>query len=149
MAVRGLSCVGSSSMTFAAEQDVSFYRGGPFDNLERRLRLLRDDNHDVMRHAILFLMIGWAPTVILAIGAPEPLLLHLDLHVRWWIAVPVLFYGGQRIDARLQSAGRSTSRRAGVLYDRQNGETLRCGPQISRSLGSGGKYQWRPYKDTR
>ncbi len=82
----------------------AFFNAGPLHQLERRARIIRDDRDDLSRQAAFFLVVAWAPLVLLALldraftGVPATPLLHLDLHVRWLISVPLLLHGERLLD---------------------------------------------------
>jgi hypothetical protein len=71
--------------------------GGPFDRLERRLGLLRDDAGDPVRQAIAFAAATWLPLILmgiahrLATGRWDPLLARFEVHVRPLVSAPLLF----------------------------------------------------------
>src|SRR5688572_21729217 len=84
---------------------LSLWSGGLFYRLCRRTRLLRNDPLDVLRRSVALLIVAWAPLVVLVLVQGlltktwHPLLFYLPHHIRWWVAVPLLFTAENLIDA--------------------------------------------------
>jgi hypothetical protein len=92
-----------------ASDRSSFFRGGRLDRFERHLPLLRVESDDLIRHWALCLFIGWVPVIAISLvestlrREPAGLLVPLELHARWLLAVPLLSAGELRIGTRIQS----------------------------------------------
>jgi hypothetical protein len=83
--------------TTTAGEDALFEHAPP-TGVQRRLGLVKPDNLNITRRALLFVLIGWAPLVLLAIlqGAlartddAASLLWQVGVHARYLVAVPLL-----------------------------------------------------------
>ncbi len=86
---------------------LSFWRGGLLDRAGRALGLVRGNSLDVVRWSLAFIVVAWVPLLLLAVvarlhlGFWSPRLFELTVHVRWWIAVPLLFTAERLLDQRL------------------------------------------------
>jgi hypothetical protein len=80
-----------------ADGDALFEHGPP-SRLQQRVGLVKPDNLNIRRRALLFVLIGWAPLVVLAIlqtavlGTDDvvSVLRQIGIHARYLVAVPLL-----------------------------------------------------------
>jgi hypothetical protein len=75
--------------------DVSLARGGLFEQLLRKGRLVRGDGHDLRRKIVAVVALGWFPLLVFA-GlevlqgrTPDRLAFHVSVHARTLLAVPL------------------------------------------------------------
>lgn len=92
----------------------SLIRGGPFYQLQRSAGLIRQNQLNVSRRAVLFALVTWLPLVILAIAqglairqSPlESLLLDFAVYARSLIAIPLFIFTEEMVDRRIGMAVR-------------------------------------------
>jgi hypothetical protein len=85
---------GTSAETFG----VSLIRGDILYRLQRRIGLIPPDGPGIGRRALFWALFAWLPIALWAFytgralppAAPEPLLAHFGIHVRFLVAVPLL-----------------------------------------------------------
>lgn len=86
--------------------------GGPLRRLERALRITRGDRYDWERRALFVLAIAYVPLLLIGLGWRLyaghwiPGLLHLDVHGRVLLAIPLLLVAEPFVEARARGAGR-------------------------------------------
>jgi len=91
----------------AEDRGFGLFRGGLLRRIGRALRLVRDEPRDVVRQSLALALVAWVPLVVLgaierlAIGQWDPLLSQLEVHVRWLVAVPLLFAAERLVDERI------------------------------------------------
>jgi hypothetical protein len=101
-----------SSPTFGTDGigDFRASHGGPFYEMQRRLRLLRDDALDVEKRAIIFVMLAWAMPLLLAIaegnafGPAErgPYLLDGGAWARFFVAIALFVLSERAVEEGLR-----------------------------------------------
>ena len=88
--------------------DQSLMRGGIFYSLQRRLRLINDNDSRVVTRAILFAAVTWMPLLVLAVVAhgslvnetSRSLLTDIPVYVRFLLVVPILILAENLVDDR-------------------------------------------------
>jgi hypothetical protein len=76
----------------------ALFEHAPLIRVQRRLGLIKPDNLNIYRRALLFGLIGWVPLILLAIVQSAvlhvddvtPLLWQVGVHARYLLAVPLL-----------------------------------------------------------
>jgi hypothetical protein len=78
--------------------DFALTRGGPLYDLMRWFRLVRFDDHDVLRQSLAILALGWLPLELFALLDPHAvatpqfsLWTAVSIHVRYFVAIPLFF----------------------------------------------------------
>jgi len=77
--------------------EYSIFRGGPFYELEHRLRLVRADRENSLQRAIIFVALAWGGPLLLSLYegrawgpfVDKPYLLHLSVWARYFISVGI------------------------------------------------------------
>lgn len=80
-----------------AEDLDDFFRGGPFYDLQKRIRLIREDHKNSFRRAALFVVLAWVVPLLLSLYEgnawgrfeDKPYLLHLSVWARYFISVGI------------------------------------------------------------
>ncbi len=92
-----------------AHEDFSLVLGGPLYQMFLRARLLKPPADLVGRRVAAFVLITWAPLLVLAAGSgsafsgvPVPFVVDLDVHVRFLIALPLLVLAEVLVHRRLR-----------------------------------------------
>lgn len=83
---------------FAAGQ-YTFFRGGPFYELQKRLHLVRKDRANSPQRAAIFVGLAWGVPLLLSVYegnawgyfANHPYLLHLTVWARYFVSVGIFF----------------------------------------------------------
>ena len=95
--------------TAARHEDFSLVLGGPLYQMFLRARLLKPPADLVGRRVAAFVLITWAPLLLLAVmsgsafgGVTVPFLVDLDVHVRFLIALPLLILAEVLVHRRLR-----------------------------------------------
>jgi hypothetical protein len=91
--------------------DTALFEGGPPLGLQRRLGLIKDQNLHVGRRALLAVLIGWAPLVLLAIvqnatmhtNGNTSVFWEIEVHARYLLAAPLLIFAETGCAARLSA----------------------------------------------
>jgi hypothetical protein len=76
----------------------TLFEDAPLTGLQRRLGLLGTGRFNVGRRALLVILVGWAPLIVLAIAQSlaarvdviTPMLWEIGAHARYLIAAPLL-----------------------------------------------------------
>jgi hypothetical protein len=91
--------------------DFSLTRGGPLYDLMRWFRLVRFDDHDVLRQSLAILAIGWLPLELFALFDPRAAAspqfsfwTAISIHVRYFVAIPLFFAAENVIERCCRSA---------------------------------------------
>jgi hypothetical protein len=99
--------------------EYSLFHGGPFYELQRRLRLVRQDRENSLQRAAVFVALAWAVPLLLSFYegkawgpfADRPYLLHLTAWARFFVCVGIFVlmepFVGQRLAAVLRRLLRS------------------------------------------
>jgi hypothetical protein len=96
------------------------FRGGLWRRFGRATRMLRDDRRDVVRQSVAIAIVAWVPVVGLwmvewvLLGRGHVLFSAVEIHVRWLVAVPLLFVAERLVDERIGMMGRYL-RESGVV----------------------------------
>lgn len=86
-----------------------FFRGGPFYELQKRLRLVRKDRENTLQRAAIFVGLAWGVPLLLSLYegrawgsfADRPYLLHLTVWARYFVSVGIFMLMGPIIGRRL------------------------------------------------
>lgn len=95
--------------------EFSLTHGGPFYELMRKLGLVRGDAYDVLRQSLALICVAWLPLELLpfmghAAAAPSfSFWKVLSIHIRFLIALPLLFVAEQVMERRCRAAIESFS----------------------------------------
>jgi hypothetical protein len=95
--------------------DDALFESGPPSALQRKVGLIKGEKLNVGRRAVLVVLVGWAPLVILAIA--QSLILHIDgvtslfwevgAHARYLVAAPLLIIAEVECASRLSAIVRN------------------------------------------
>lgn len=91
--------------------EFSLTRGGAFYEFMRRLHIIRLDDYDLLRLSLAMGAIGWLPLVLIALSGPFAsatpqfsLWAVVSIHVRYLIAIPLLFIAERMLERCCRSA---------------------------------------------
>jgi hypothetical protein len=89
------------------EHGFRLFRGGPLRRVGRLTHLARDEPRDIVRLSAALALVAWLPLVVLygidriSSGRWDPLFSLIEIHVRWLVAVPLLFAAERLVDERI------------------------------------------------
>ena len=102
-------------MNEAQHFDNALFERGPPQGLQRRIGIVRDGHPNVVRRAMLVVMVGWLPLIILSVAQvlvlhtsnPITLLWDAGAHARFLIAAPLLVLAEAECGGRLSAVVRN------------------------------------------
>jgi hypothetical protein len=86
--------------------------GGPFFNLQKRVRLIKQNSHRIKRRALLAALVTWLPLFLLAAMqhrafghfVPVPFVRDFSTYTRFLLAIPILILAENVLGPRIAGA---------------------------------------------